>query len=444
MLPQEPDIERALLGAFAIHGTQAYYTAELTEDDFYMPEYRAVYRAMSTLVSQGKEPSLPLLTSHLRDNGGLEYAGGAVGVASLGDPDLAAYMHQVKSLAAKLKEVEFARRAHLVLREGLAKLKDGADANETAIEVIGGLSQQHREKGIKSVGEVLTAMMPYIMTGKQFPTYPFGVDALDRRVGGMRQGRQHIVAARPSMGKSAIALKTALENAALGKSVLYAALEMTEEDFLNRALANMTGISLAKLDLNILNVDERKAVRRAQVDLDPIERNIKFLISPGITPEHLAQKVRIERARGGCDLLIVDHIGLMNVKGVKRGDEYQTVSEASKELKNLATAEKIPVLIVVQLSREVEKRSNRRPLMSDLRGSGHLEQNADGILLLYRDQYYNPVPDGPDNIEINVAKWRQGVSTGTVLVPYSLINSFKVRRENVTLSTALDKSTPVE
>jgi replicative DNA helicase len=236
-----------------------------------------------------------------------------------------------------------------------------------------------------------------------------GLTELDSLLRGFARGDLIILAARPSMGKSALAIQIAL-NAIVGQglNILYASLEMSEEQIVDRMVANMTDVdSLKIMDSEFINSPDYQKVKDCAVSLGEIGLYIRDV---GMyTPAAIYAQAQQIEARHGLDAIIIDHVHLMR-SGVK-GDEsnqYMNMSHISGELKNMAKEFNVPIIALAQLSRGVEQRNDKRPLMSDLRDSGSLEQDADKVIMMYREQYYAKETLPVDIVEISVKKNRMG------------------------------------
>ena len=232
---------------------------------------------------------------------------------------------------------------------------------------------------------------------------------LDEKTAGLQKSNLIIIAARPAMGKTAFVLNLA-QNAALkaDAKVLIFSLEMSKEELGMRMLRSDTCIDLAKLKTGDLNRGEWEDL---YIGIDRLTKaGIYIDDTPGISLMEMKNKCRRLKAEKGLDLVIVDYLQLMEAKAESR---QQEISKLSRSLKILAKEMDCPVIVLSQLSRAVEQRIEKKPQLSDLRESGAIEQDADLVMFLYRDEYYNPDTDKPNTCEVILAKHRGG-STGTV------------------------------
>ena len=235
---------------------------------------------------------------------------------------------------------------------------------------------------------------------------PTGFKALDEKTSGLQKSDLIIIAARPGMGKTAFALNVAAQSAVKAKaSVLIFSLEMSQEQLGQRLIAMQARVESEKLKKGNL---ERKDWDRINVALDELnETKIVIDDTPGISIMEMRNKCRRLKAEQGLDLVVIDYLQLMTFDG-RADSRQQEVSALSRHLKLLAREMDCPVIVLSQLSRAPEQRQDKRPMLSDLRESGSIEQDADIVIFLYRDDYYNENSEKPGVCEVNLAKHRSG------------------------------------
>lgn len=263
-----------------------------------------------------------------------------------------------------------------------------------------------------TLGEAIAEALPPILAGERPDLIHYGIPQVDEFTH-LRRGRVGAIAGRTSMGKTAFALRAALAAADAGRRVLYVSLEMTAEELAHRALSLVAGVSVAALDTVDLTPQETDRVGAAPAALAGIVDRLSVHYASGLTPDRLHDLVEKETGQDPVDLVVVDHIGLM--QSGTRDNEYQTLNRVAQALKAVAIDGDLAVLSLVQLNRYTEDQS--RPTLRNLRGSGHLEEMADTCLLLYRPSYYNSQDADPDVFEVDIAKNRQGLKT-VVTVPW--------------------------
>lgn len=243
-----------------------------------------------------------------------------------------------------------------------------------------------------------------------------GYPSLDKMISGFNPSDLIIIAARPSMGKTAFALNTAFNAANAGKSILIFSLEMSSSQILQRLLSIKSGIGIQKIKNGFLKDDDWKKLGNASNFLGNFHINIADI--PNITVIEMRATARRMKAAGKLDMIIVDYLQLIKGSNLRIENRQQEISEISRSLKGLARELDVPVIALSQLSRAVEQRADRRPMLSDLRDSGAIEQDADIVAFLYRDGYYNEKNDITNgDTEIIIGKQRNG-PVGTVKLKF--------------------------
>jgi len=234
---------------------------------------------------------------------------------------------------------------------------------------------------------------------------PTGFDDLDALTAGYQPQDLIILAGRPSMGKTAFAIQTGLEiSGRVEEPVLFFELEMSEDQMVKRMIANVGAIDIHQITMGETSDDFMERFTYAQAEL----ANLPLIIDtqPGISVSEMKAKARRVKRERGLSCIIIDYIGL--IPGERGASRYETVSENTRQLKNMARELNVPIIALSQLSRAVEQRQDKRPMLSDLRESGEIEQTADVVMFIYRDDYYNDMSDRKGLTEIIVAKHRNG------------------------------------
>ncbi|MGD9695548.1 MAG: replicative DNA helicase [Thermoleophilia bacterium] len=413
--PQNAEAESMLLASLMEVGSYVAETQALVRDeDFYREGHRVVYRAIEDLFATG-EPIEPItVIEQLTKNGDLDAAGGRMGVLDLMEtPFIAAsyrtYAEMVRDAATQRRLLQVGQQIQkmVVQREGetTAMLQD-------AETLVYDLSQ----KGVR--GD-FTAAKDLVIRGIERLTaaeesgggvvgLPTGFIDLDRVVGGLQPGNVVVVAARPSMGKTALALGIA-EYAALsdGRSVAIFSLEMSGDELIQRLLSSTAIVDAGRIRSGRLAPEDWSRLGRAADRL--ADARLFIDDSEGVTLGEMRTKTRRLKSRVGLDLLIVDYIQLMEGnRGRRDENRVQELSSISRGLKMLARDLEVPIICVSQLNRAPDARPDKRPMLSDLRESGAIEQDADLVFMLYRDDYYNEDSEDKGLAEVNVAKNRHG------------------------------------
>lgn len=416
--PQSIEAEESILGGILLDPEAITRVADILRPEaFYITAHREIYRAALSLHSRGRPTDLMSVTAWLKDNGLLERVGGQSQLASLVDRTVSAvnidqYAHLVmsKHLRRKLIQVgqEIAQFGYKT-SEPLEQLLDQAEQKLFAV------TQDRPQLGLVGTADILTDTFSEIESralGTALSGLPCNFYDLDAMTQGFQRSDLIIVAGRPSMGKTSFVLNIARNVAVLHKlPVAVFSLEMSKEQLVYRLLASESGIESGRLRSGRINPDQWEVLGHAISRLSELQIFIDD--TPNLSVTEMRSKVRrLQAEKGGeLGLVLIDYLQLMEGSGNE--NRVQELSRITRSLKNLARELQLPVVALSQLSRGVESRTNKRPMMSDLRESGALEQDADLILMLYRDEYYNPDTVDRGITEVLVVKHRNG-PTGVV------------------------------
>jgi replicative DNA helicase len=413
--PQNVEAEELLLASLMENpGNVAETLAMVGPDDFYKEGHRRLFMAINDLFMVG-EPIEPLLVvEQLTKQGDLEVAGGRTAVLDImATPFIAAsfrsYAEIVRETATQRRLLQVAQRIEKMVaeREG-----ETGDMVQSAEDLIFELSQKRVRGDFTSSRDLVTQSFERLTAasalGSEVTGLATGFTDLDRLTGGLRPANLVVVAARPSMGKTALALCMA-EHVALHKNgtVAVFSLEMSGEELVQRMLGSAAMVDMTRLRSGRLAPEDWPRVTRAA---DQIAKARLFIDdSEGITVGEMRTKARRLKSREGLDLVIVDYIQLMESRTGRRDENrVQELSSISRGLKMLARDLDVPLICISQLNRSPESRPDKRPMLSDLRESGAIEQDADLVMLIYRDDYYNADSEEKGIAEVNLAKHRSG------------------------------------
>ncbi|MGE4133164.1 MAG: replicative DNA helicase [Bdellovibrionales bacterium] len=413
--PQNIDAEKSILGGLMLEHDAWDEVAEyLTEDDFYKPAHRKIYAAIRELRRREMPADLVTVSNFLMEKGELETLGGPAYLAELIDQtpstaNITTYSKivQEKSLLRKviLASQEFADKAYTQEFENVDAFLDSMEAK------VFQLAETKVSTGLVDATELVKLSLEKIeslYTNKLSVTgVPSGFLELDELLAGFHPGELTILAARPSMGKTALSLNIAL-HAALNekKKVAYFSVEMGKEQVMVRLLASASKIRLG--DLRIGKIEDQAWPRLINTAASISDTGLFIDDTSGVSPFDIRSKVRRMKAKYGLDMIMIDYLQLMSMKQKYESRERE-VSEISKLLKSIAKEMGVPVIALAQLNRGVEGRSDRRPMLSDLRESGSIEQDADVIMMIYREDYYDrDNPEIKGIAEVIVAKQRNG------------------------------------
>lgn len=421
--PHALEAEQSVLGGLMLDGAKLDQVADrLVEDDFYRADHRLIFRAINRLAAQQTPFDVITLGEQLTRRGQLDDAGGYSYLATLArDTPSAANVGHYADLVADAA----VRRALVTAGADIQTLAYDPDGRPTAAllddaekRIFSIADRRNRTGGLREISHWLTATLERIdklaESDNPITGVPTGWPDLDNLTAGLQPGELAIVAARPSMGKTAFALNLA-EYAALksGVSVGIFSLEMPAEQLMMRMLASLGRIDA--LSIRTGRLDERQwgalsgalgKLRDAPIWIDD---------SSALTPTQLHARCRRQQRESGLGLVIVDYLQLMQAPGAE--SRQTEIAEISRALKALAKDLRAPVVALSQLNRNLEQRTSKRPTLGDLRESGAIEADADTILFLYRDEVYNPNSDAAGVAEIIIGKQRNG-PIGTVRLAF--------------------------
>ena len=421
-LPQSVDVEASLLGAVLIDPDAIVKIADTVKPiDFYDNRHRLVYEACLRLYEQGTPIDVITLSEELKADGALQEVGGASYITQLTNTVPTAthaeqYAHIVATKSIRRRLIAASNE---IAQIGFDEKKSIAELVEEAETRLFEVSQRHVKNDIISMEDILADSFERLDSLHKDKGAMRGVSTgyrdMDNLLAGFQRSDLVILAARPSMGKTALSLNLALNVATQSAaSVLMFSLEMSKEQLVDRLLASEAGVNSWNLRTGNLSDNDFEKIGHAMGVLS----EAKFYIddTPGITVSELRTKARREAHKRELGLIVVDYLQLMSGGSKYGGGEnrVQEISEISRGLKGIARELNVPILALSQLSRSVESRSPQIPQLADLRESGSIEQDADAVMFIYRDDYYNPeTTEKPNIMDIFIKKHRNG-PTGKV------------------------------
>lgn len=411
--PHSIESEQHILGAVMLQNEAFDLVApNLAETDFYADQHRRIWRALCALIGSGKAADAVTVVAQLDQAGdleavgGIEYVGGLVG-QSTGASNIAAYARVVRD-RSQLRQLAIAAST----LQGLAMNPLGrspAELVDDAAKALDAFGKGDSSDAVLPIGEYLPALIDRIeqrRTRGEIQGLATGLRDLDRLTAGLQKGDLFLVAGRPSSGKSALAMQFATQAAMAGRSVVVFSLEMSRDQLLERMVSNVGQVNADALRTGDLHNDEWEGVSVAIGRL----RDTRLLCydAADMNVSRVRSIARRAKRKHGCDLVVLDYLQLLTPEdGENRNAE---ITQISRGLKLMAKELDCPVVALSQLSRDVEKRMDKRPVMPDLRDSGALEQDADVIAMIYRDEVYNKDDANPMKgiAEIIVVKQRMG------------------------------------
>lgn len=392
------------------------YELYLTDDDFYREAHKLIINAMVDLIAEGRPADTLNIVDKLTLQSQLNTVGGPAYINSLFH--LTFNTRNFESHANIIKECSVKRKLLRCTTSLLDRITSGEETIESVLsdvqDTVAKLSlQRESEKEIKTVGDLYCNSLAELKdsAGQEFTGLQTGYIDFDRMTGGLRNSDLIVLAARPAMGKTALALNIAQNIVDKGGSAMVVSLEMSGEQLSKRLLSSLSGVEGSKMrQPKLIDNGEWKALAWAY---EKHKRDrMQILDEPNLTPDKIRLKAKKMKKEIGLDLIVIDYLQLMTDGKNHKGDRIQEVSAISRALKLMARELDVPVIALSQLSRSVESRMIKKPMLSDLRESGAIEQDADLVMFLYRDKYYNP-DTTETHTELIIAKHRHG-PVGTV------------------------------
>lgn len=419
MLPCDINAESAVLSAMMIDNNSVAKVLELVkENHFYKTAHRLIFSAICDLFEKNIEVDIITLIHKLDEKNDLDKVGGKI------------YINELSDVVLSSANVEF--HAQIVLEKALLRdlittsnqiikncynpegpISDIVDRAEQEIFKIAEMPNNRSFVRVSSIiPEALQNIEEVAKTRKSVLGVGSGFDALDKKLGGFRKGQLVIVAARPAMGKTSFALNIAFNAVYQNMKVGVFTLEMASEELLLRLFSSHSEVSMETM-IKGYGMDQAKILRITQV-ADVLGGKDLYIDDTGAVTvmDIRAKSRRLKAELKGLDLIIIDYIQIMSSKK-SIDNRQQEIAEISRALKILAKELEIPIIALSQLNRGLESRTDKRPMLSDLRESGAIEQDADIVMFIYRDEYYNKDSEKPGIAEIIIGKNRHG-ATGTV------------------------------
>jgi replicative DNA helicase len=420
--PQDLDAEESVLGALLLNETAILAVSEVIADpnDFYREAHANVYRAVLSLLARSEPIDAVTVSDELERMGKLEDVGGRGFVFGLSSSVTAA--SNVKSHAQIVHDLALLRRmigaGHEIAQIGYERQGDVRDLLDRAESTIFSVAQERQTSELVPVSDLLSEEFERISKmasdGSALTGVPSGLKSLDEITSGFQKSNLVILAARPSMGKTSLALGIARHlGVEANVPVVIFSLEMSRSEIAQRLISSEARVDSTRLRLGTLREEDWVRVADA---CDRLSRAPIYVDdSPGINLMEIRSKARrLKMREPDLGMVLVDYLQLMSAPEMAES-RVQEISQISRSLKVLARDLDVPVLALSQLSRAVESRTDKRPLLSDLRESGSIEQDADVVMFIYRDDYYNKESEKPGIAELIIAKHRNGAVGATDL-----------------------------
>lgn len=411
--PQSVEAERSVLGALMQDYNALTQAMELlADDDFYQPQHAAIFKAIRNLYLQSRAVDLVTMDDELTRNGTLQGIGGTTYLIDLiqSVPTTVNIKHYINIMLEKSTLRKLIAAANSInincYSQDMSLEEILRHAEKSVFDIV---MKRSGGEQLEPVGEIVKrtfAQMEEIAKNKgQIMGVPTGFSKLDRLLTGLHGGELILVGARPSMGKTSFAINIATNAALKGKSVAVFSLEMPREQIAMRILCSDARVSMQRARSGTLKSDDWMKLAKTLAPMATMPIYIDDTSS--LAPSQLRSRCRRLMMEKGLDLIVVDYMQLMSSDG-KTENRQNEVSEISRRLKGIALELKLPLVACAQLSRANTQRASKRPMLSDLRDSGSIEQDADVVMFLHRESYYDETSEDTNTAEVIVSKQRNG------------------------------------
>lgn len=421
--PNDLEAERVILAALMLDSAAISEVLSLKDADFYDSRHAILFRTVANLIDRNAPADPLIIADELSKQGTLDKIGGIAFVTSIYDSAISAanIRHYVEIVKEKAVRRNIITQAFRLMQSAYDPTVDAQQALNNAQEGILAISLEKEEDTLQPAAALAKKTFAgieerHLAGGRQITGLSSGLTAVDSITAGFNAGDLVIIAGRPGMGKSALAMNIASHVSLNETTAAFFSLEMPSEPLMIRVMAGLSGIDSRRLRQGTMSPLDWSSLVTVATELSYSKLFIDEKSS--LTPMQLRARARRLKAQHDLGLVIVDYIQLMKVPGRHETRERE-IAEISSSLKALAKELNIPVIALSQLNRKVEERTNRRPQMADLRESGAIEQDADIIAFIYRDEVYNKSDDNPEKglADIIVEKNRNGV-TGMAKVKF--------------------------
>jgi len=414
--PHSREAEESVIGAVLLSEEAVNEVMDrIHPEDFYVPAHQAIFESMRELFDATQPIDAVTVSESLRSKGELEKIGGIQYLTRLVDivPSTSNVVYYASIVEDHAKRRELIRAGASVTEFAFNIDDEVASVLDRAEQVVLGVAEKRSSQTLLEVGPMFSDVLEHIemleQQGSEMTGLATGFVDLDKKLAGLQKANLVVIAGRPAMGKSSLAMNIATNAAAAGEPVALFSLEMSKEEIVQRILSSVGKVDSMKLRSGQLGplwqrvVDAAGRMYQAPIFIDD---------SPIVTITDIRAKCRRLKRKKGLSLVVVDYIQLMEASGHE--NRQQEIAQISRNLKNLARELEVPIMAMSQLNRSLESREDKRPRLSDLRESGSIEQDADVVMFIYRHEYYHPEDQEKKGIaEVIVAKHRAG-STGPV------------------------------
>ena len=443
-LPHSNEAEQAILGGMMVYPSvsSVVFDQGLEASDFYLDIHQRIFSAMMDITNQGTPVDVTTLVARLQDTEQLHLVGGADYIIKLSDTAISSsnslyYIEMIKNRAHLRRLIEVSSQ---IAEEGFDTASELDEIMDKAEREILRVTRDRKATDFKTSRKVISEVMQELIRLRNSDSHITGIKTgykdLDEKTNGFQRGDLIILAARPAMGKTAFALNLALNASFYNEgAIAIFSLEMPAEQLMKRILSAKSSVESSKLRSGNIIDDEFNKLNEAANEL--MASKLFVDDSSNIKVGEIFSKCRKLKSEHGLDMIVIDYLQLISGSGRGSGDNrQQEISEISRSLKQLAREMECPVIALSQLSRSVETRPDKHPMLSDLRESGAIEQDADIVIFLYREDYYNKDKDeenknSTDPTDVDIAKHRNG-ATGRITLAFqkSISAFFNIAKES--------------
>lgn len=407
-----------LLGICLVDSTKIpYITTKVSIDDMPKGAWREIYKAINELYNLGVDVDIVTVSNRLLNTNKLKEVGGRKTINDLALQ--APSSNFAKKVVDSVVSQTTYRKVVTVVDDFKKDVEGSDDVNATCIDYCGKISSiitgSANSDEVETISSGVDEVIADLYKSKKDGCVglDMGFNNLNYYLGGLQKGKIYILGARPSMGKSAFAMNIA-EHVALTHNVLFISLEMSRKEYAQRLMFGRAGVDVNTINTGRISDAEIEKVKSQKEYLDSLKLFIETRTPCRVSDIELAM-INIISTRGSCDLVIVDYLQLLTPNSKSGKNREVEVAEMSRELKSLAVKYNVPIIVLSQLSRALEAREDKRPMLSDLRESGAIEQDADVVMFVYRDEWYHPDdPASRGKGEILIRKNRGGVNNRDV------------------------------
>lgn len=435
--PHNLESEQCVIGSIIVEEQTLVPVAEILDrEDFYIDAHKVIYDSMIELGNERKPIDMITLTNRLKEKGYLDQVGGVTYLTSI--TNMIPTTSNVKVYAEIVKKNSTLRKLIKASNDIISMGYEASDSLDDILNVaekkIFDISQDRMGQDFKPISEVLTSVTAMIeevySKGSDITGLDTGFIDLNKKLGGFHKSDLILIAARPGMGKTAFALNLVANAAIRSKSsVAVFSLEMSKEQLVQRLLSSQSNVALDNINKGKIADDEWKKLTDAMTVLS--SSHIFIDDTPGIKVSEIRSKCRKLKMEKGLDMIMIDYLQLMEADG-RADNRQQEVSKISRSLKILAKEMNCPVIALSQLSRNTESGKDHMPKLSDLRDSGAIEQDADIVMFIYRDEYYTKMETKKKDLaEIIIAKNRHGEISNIELVWIGKIQKFSNKLKTI-------------